>query len=159
MKIFVDTEFTKLDQSAALISIGLVVEKSREELYLEVSPHPSLSECSDFVRDTVLPLLGRYPGAECPQDELRSRITNWLQRVRHLDDELYLCFDSEFDERLLRAALEPVDNWYQFTRISSRDTNNLLRLAYHEKDKDGRPEHHALHDAHALACSYRPARL
>ena len=60
------------------------------------------------------------------------------------------------NERMIRAALDPVPNWLQIARISSRDTNELLRHEYHVKDKVGRPEHHALHDAHALAYSYRP---
>lgn len=157
MRIFLDTEFTQLNlNDAKLISLGLVVEKSLGEFYIEVSPLPPIGECSAFVRDTVLPLLGRYPGAECPQDEIRSRIINWLQLVRHPDDELFVHFDSEFDERMIRAALDPVPNWLQIARISNRDTNELLRHEYHVKDKLGRPEHHALHDAHALAYSYRP---
>lgn len=157
MRIFLDTEFTQLDlNDAKLISLGLVVEKSLEELYIEVSPLPPIGECSAFVHDTVLPLLGRYPNAKCPQGELRNRIINWLQLMRHPDDELFIHFDSEFDERMIREALDPVPNWLQIARISSRDTNELLRQEYHAKDKVGRPEHHALHDAHALAYSYRP---
>lgn len=76
--------------------------------------------------------------------------------MRHPDDELFVHFDSEFDERIIRAALDPVPNWLQIERISSRDINKLLRHENHVKDRVGRPEHYALHDAHALAYSYHP---
>ena len=157
MRFFLGTEFTQLSQNAKLISLGIVTQRSLEELYLEVAPLPAANECSDFVRETVLPLLGRYLSAACAPPDMRERILNWLQLVRHCDEDTILCFDSEYDCRMIRAALdERVPAWLQLERISSRDCNELLRVEYHSKDKANRPEHHALHDAHALAYSYRP---
>jgi hypothetical protein len=61
LKIFLDTEFTDFIDTH-LISLGMAAE-SGEEFYAEV-PYPS-EACSDFVREAVIPLLGRIPDAAC----------------------------------------------------------------------------------------------
>ena len=60
MLVFLDTEFTDFVRPD-LISLALVSEDGRE-FYAERTDYRK-DECSDFVRETVLPLLGRVPGA------------------------------------------------------------------------------------------------
>jgi hypothetical protein len=67
MLIFLDTEFTSFDHPE-LISMGLVGEDGRE-FYAERTDYQR-DACSDFVLETVLPLLGRVPGAACSRSEL-----------------------------------------------------------------------------------------
>lgn len=55
-RIYFDTEFTCLDPGAALISVGLV-SVDGNELYVELNDTFVESDCSDFCRTTVLPLL------------------------------------------------------------------------------------------------------
>lgn len=77
-KVFLDTEFTDFTHPH-LISIGMVAGYG-EEFYAKI-PYPH-SECSDFVRETVVPLLGRFPEALCTKMELSIRLRTWLERVR-----------------------------------------------------------------------------
>ena len=67
MLVFLDTEFTNFVRPD-LISIALVSEDGRE-FYAERTDYRH-ADCSDFVRQTVQPLLGRVPGAQCDRAEL-----------------------------------------------------------------------------------------
>ena len=61
VKVYFDTEFTKFQDMRSepkLISIGCVAW-SGEEFYAELSDTYQVSDCSDFVIETVLPLLER----------------------------------------------------------------------------------------------------
>lgn len=55
-RIYFDTEFTCLDSGAALISVGFVCVDGNE-MYVELADTFVESDCSDFCRATVLPLL------------------------------------------------------------------------------------------------------
>lgn len=59
MRIYYDTEFTTLDPNidADMISVGFVAENGAE-LYIEITDFCG-EDCSDFVKETVLPLLGK----------------------------------------------------------------------------------------------------
>jgi len=56
LKIFLDCEFTQLNQESRLISLALVAE-SGEEFYVELKDTYSVEDCSDFVIQNVLPQL------------------------------------------------------------------------------------------------------
>ena len=56
MLIFFDTEFTELGLDPKLISIGLV-SLHGEYFYAELTDTWRLDDCSQFVRDMVLPEL------------------------------------------------------------------------------------------------------
>jgi len=56
LKIFLDCEFTQLNQYSKLISLALV-SQSGEEFYVELTNTYSLDDCSDFVIQNVLPQL------------------------------------------------------------------------------------------------------
>lgn len=147
--LFLDTEFTCF-QDPQLISLGLVAT-SGEEFYAEV-PY-AVDACSEFVRDVVLPLLGSYPHAACPIDELRNRLLNWLSIVKAAD-EIHICFDSAYDEKLFLHALDlRIPSFVNLRMIGTRHVNELLRYRFHVAND--LPEHHALNDARALCYAFR----
>lgn len=56
MRIFLDCEFTQLNATAKLISLALVAEDGRE-FYVELLDTWHTEDCSDFVKEIVLPQL------------------------------------------------------------------------------------------------------
>jgi hypothetical protein len=149
IKIFIDTEFTDFIDPQ-LISIGLVSEFG-EEFYAEV-PYPAAA-CSEFVRDTVIPMLGKELTTQVSQDELYLRMSNWLRIVRPKDEVLEICYDYQTDWDLFHKALDGrIPNWCAPRLVADR-INELLRFDYHEKN--ALPEHHALHDARANRYAFR----
>jgi len=149
LKVFVDTEFTNFVDTH-LISIGMAAA-SGEEFYAEV-PYP-LDNCSEFVREVVIPLLGRVPNAFCPIDDLYMKITSWLKIIRTHDEVVDICFDYQTDWDLFSVALDGrVPSWCRPCMVS-RNINELLRYEFHKKNN--LPEHHALYDAQANRYAYR----
>lgn len=149
LKVFVDTEFTNFVDTH-LISIGMAAA-SGEEFYAEV-PYPP-DNCSEFVREVVIPLLGRVPNAFCPIDDLYMKITSWLKIIRTHDEDVDICFDYQTDWDLFSVALDGrVPAWCRPCMVS-RNINELLRYEFHKKNN--LPEHHALYDAQANRYAYR----
>lgn len=87
--IYFDTEFTELGIDPKLISIGLISEQGDRTFYAELTTY-QLSDCSDFVREAVLPHL---EGGEARMDmhELTLRLSNWLESF---DAPIQLATDS-----------------------------------------------------------------
>ena len=92
MHFFFDTEFTELGIDPRLISIGLVSEDGCREFYAELSDTYQPSDCSDFVREAVLPHL-QGGDALMTMDELTLRLGNWIesfeQPVQLVTDSLF----------------------------------------------------------------------
>lgn len=151
LKVFIDTEFTNFPPAAhQLISIGLAAETGGE-FYAEVLFE--MAVCSDFVKEVVIPLLGRVPHAQVTLAEARRRILDWCLLVRRQGEDVVICYDSEYDWNLLVHALDyKVPAWIQKHYIGG-DINELFRYAYHRKS--GLPEHHALYDACGNRAGYR----
>ncbi len=148
-KIFIDTEFTDFID-IHLISIAMVAQ-SGEEFYAEV-PYPD-SSCNAFVRETVIPLLGRIQDTSCAVEDLCVKMTTWLRIVRPLEEDVEICFDYQSDWDLFSSALDyRVPPWCQ-ARMINRNINELLRYKFH-KDNN-LPEHHALYDAQANRYAFR----
>jgi len=148
-KIFIDTEFTDFID-VHLISIGMAAQ-SGEEFYAEV-PYPDGS-CSEFVRETVIPLLGRVQDASCTVDDLYVKMATWLRIVRPHEEDVEICFDYQTDWDLFSYTLDGrVPSWCR-PRMVSRNINELLRYQFHTKNN--LPEHHALYDALANRYAFR----
>lgn len=81
LKVFLDTEYTNF-HAPGLISIGLVAETG-EEAYFEVQY--DASECSEFVRAVVVPLLGREPNAIVPHYRITALPPYWRHGWRSSD--------------------------------------------------------------------------
>ncbi|MFZ6755382.1 hypothetical protein ACO0KY_18640 [Undibacterium sp. Dicai25W] len=148
-KIFIDTEFTNFAKPQ-LISIGLVTNTGAE-FYAE-TPYLE-NECSDFVKNAVIPLLGKLPNVSCSFDELQTKLLNWLNLVCQDYDEVVVCFDYHVDWELfvysLQGALPPCCK----PRLIGREINKLLRYDFYRRSN--LPEHHALYDARAISYSFR----
>ena len=99
MLVFLDTEFTQFEVPE-LISIALVAEDGRE-FYAESNGY-TRDKCSGFVRETVVPLLGRVPGAACTKKELAERLTEWFQG---LGEPSIVIYDFATDWDLLAKAM------------------------------------------------------
>ncbi len=148
-KVFIDTEFTDF-YDPQLISIGLVAETG-EEFYAEL-PY-DIRRCSDFVKETVLPLLGYSPDAEVSKDDLFVKLTEWLRIVRPSDTDICICYDFQTDWDLFHGALRGrVPAWCK-GRLVADCINEMLRYEYHQKN--ALPEHHALNDARGNCYAYR----
>ena len=156
MLVFLDTEFTAFVRPD-LISIGLVAEDGRE-FYAERTDYDP-KRCSDFVRETVLPLLGRVPGAACANTELTERVRAW---VKELPEPATIVYDFAADWHLLAVALlgrphskPPGDFAKQLYLDSHTIAHPIFERALNDTYTPDWPPHHALADARGLMAGYR----
>ncbi|WP_323139981.1 3'-5' exoribonuclease domain-containing protein [Massilia phyllosphaerae] len=146
-KIYIDTEFTGFSDPK-LISIGLVAETG-QEFYAEVKF--DFDECSEFVRETVIPLLGQ--NEKFSLEELQPRLAAWIEKVR-VPGPMMLCFDSDYDRKMLECVFKnDFPNGVVLQRIPVSFINQLRQYEFHILNKQ--PEHHALCDARALKYAIR----
>jgi len=148
MLIFFDTEFTELGLDARLISIGLVSESGQREFYAELEDTYQLADCSDFVRESVLPhLLGG--NARMSLQELTVRLGNWLEE---LEDPVQLATDSmHWDWPWIQKIFSEPEFWP--TNLAAKPLilgqNPELELAIEAAFSSGLRRHYALDDAKA----------
>jgi hypothetical protein len=159
MLIFLDTEFTDFPESDCdLISIGLVDENGRE-FYAELTDYRQ-EVCSGFVRDTVLPLLGKHNNRITgPRYMIAKELAEWLEPYR--ETECTICFDYNTDWWLMRnmIMLLPDDMLPDFltTRNIWGDLDKqALDWFWLERDTIGWKQHMALYDAHGNRFAYKP---
>lgn len=160
MLIFLDTEFSDFVRPD-LISLALVSEDGRE-FYAERTDYHR-DACSDFVRETVLPLLGRVPGAACSRTGLTQRLHEWFDL---LPEPATIIYDFEGDWLLLADAIlgqayrNPPANFGEPLHLgSSSITHPLFEQAQNLTYTQDYPPHHALADARALMAGYRAWRV
>lgn len=151
MKIFLDCEFTQLNQGSKLISLALVSE-SGEEFYVELTDSYTVEECSDFVIQNVIPQLDplRYGQSLV---EARASLRRFLSSF---DEELEVCSDApqwdwDFFRDLVCADHQP---WP--ARVMNQPIN--LTILFNKVDAEALvqvelsdPPHHALLNARMLA--------
>lgn len=160
MRIFYDTEFTSLDSitNQDMISAGFVTEDNRE-FYIEITDFVR-EDCSQFVLDTVLPLLGS--GDVLPQRMAAAhfgwRLCHWLDSLDAI--EFSLISDSTVDWWLVREyAHSELSTYPRKVRgekwVPSDDESIKAALSAAEAEFWARPGnvgmvHHALYDARRL---------
>ncbi len=161
MLVFLDTEFTNFTRPV-LISLALVSEDGRE-LYTECTDF-NQAECTEFVKDVVLPLLGRVPDAACNRIQLIDRVRAWFQQ---LPEPATVIHDYVGDWDLLTkvilgrpiAYLEPPANFGEKVELAvTTITHPIFEKAAGAMYSDQLPPHHALADARALMAGYRAWR-
>ncbi len=141
MLMFIDTEFSDFTFQK-LISLGVLSECGQHKFYAELPVNPE--DCSPFVRETVLPLLGKIPGAACAnKDELTQRLNSWLQQFAA--DKIYICWDYEGDWILFcsvvgKSAPQNIRGCNVRDKIDAQKLHDYFQHS-------GNPVHHALHDA------------
>jgi hypothetical protein len=149
--IFIDTEFTNFTDTE-LISIGLVTECGNYEFYAELPVNRK--QCSEFVIDVVLPLLGQDPKAECTLAELSPKLRTWLDQFKKQSP--VICFDFQGDLELFCYALnDEIPPYLGFKNVYEYLNDLKLELFYAESQLE---RHHALHDAKANRFAYVPER-
>lgn len=158
VRIFVDTEFIQTDSGPIFISAAFLTEDGRElyaerpreevEALLESHPH-------DFVRDQVLPQLGRHPAFAW--SKLPARLVAWLDSLAA--DEVEAIYDYSNDyllvEQLLEAHGEPPRSRLLATNVSylldDPDGRKAAESAWDAIGAEkGIHRHHALADAYSL---------
>lgn len=146
--IFIDTEFTDFID-IHLISLGLV-SSTGEELYAEV-PYPDAS-CSPFVREAVIPLLGKIPGAAMSKAALKAALLHWLNQRHQERTPLHICYDYRSDWDLFVDAVDNEIPMWCLPRFIGNQLHQSTRLCFYKNH--GLPMHHALYDARANSEAY-----
>jgi len=149
-RVFVDTEFTSFERPR-LLSIGMC-SGDGDYFYAEISV--PTDECSEFVREKIVPQLGKEPYKICINGgELAERISVWLALQRVDGGRLEVCVDYSTDWDLLKDALGGnVPDWC-YQRMIADHLDERMRLEYYRLHNVA--EHHALHDALANQYAYQ----
>jgi len=146
--IFFDTEFTELGLHPRLISIGLVSDDGQHELYVELEDTYQIDDCSDFVRESVLPHL-QGGNARMSIQELTVRLGNWLEEI---EEPVQLATDSlHWDWPWIQKIFSDPSLWP--TNLAAKPLilgqNLELEFAIETAFTGGLRRHHALDDAKA----------
>ncbi len=150
MKLFLDTEFADF-ADADLISIGLVSDDDRM-FYGERNDFRRCA-CSDFVRQVVLPQLGREPMDVHSRAGLRDALRRWLMQFE-ANAPVLICADFGGDWTLFVDLLDSdIPTWISFQNIWREIDDLVLENFFFES---GLQDHHALNDAIANRVAYRP---
>lgn len=152
MLLFLDTEFTSLEEEADLISIGLVKEDG-DFFYGELPKSDWEFGASIWVRENVVPLLWCGSWTKHRPD-LASSLFSFIENI---NDKVMVITDSpEFDWELMKPLLNP---WPRNLAISCMRFDSLsmgrnrqpwlldIKEQFH---KEHGMAHHALRDAQSL---------
>ena len=151
MNIFIDTEFTD-PVDLDLISIGLVTEFG-QTFYAERNDYDE-ALCNDFVRDTVIPLLGAPGAAVRSRADLKVEVIAWLAQFEQ--DRPVICYDFMGDWALLWDLCDKqTPKWLAMRNV--RDSIDKIALE-NFFSATGLARHHALNDARGNAAAYRSGR-
>lgn len=149
MKLFLDTEFTDFT-NPELISIGIVDENGRE-FYAE-STSFRRERCSEFVVETVLPLLGQYTDSlVLNRYQIAHALLQWLEEYR--EQGATICVDYYTDWYLFHELLESttVMEFVKPLNIWPDIDSHKIESWWQET---GLSRHHALYDARANRYGY-----
>jgi hypothetical protein len=154
--VCLDTEFTGLSSECALISIGMASEDGKS-FYAEVRGTDTVTECSEFVRNQILPLLG--DGPQRTWSELCLSLSTWLkafnQPLRIATDSLR--WDWCWIERLFSAPGAWPDNLAHepfLLTMNYLDDYERFEAGVEAAFSSGLRRHHALDDAKAHLAGY-----
>ncbi|MBB3271766.1 hypothetical protein FHW75_002944 [Pseudomonas sp. OG7] len=145
MRLFLDCEFTQLTAQAKLISLALVAE-DRQEFYVEVSDAWREEDCSDFVKEIVLPQLS---GGEYAMPIIKARAA-LLRFLATYDEELEIVTDAPaYDWELFCELAYVGGEWPKNVKNFPTDATTLTAT----NDGEELP-HHALLDARIIASMF-----
>lgn len=160
--VFLDTEFTDLAGDSKLISIGLVTADGERTFYAELTDSYLLKDCSQFVKNEVIPLLDAQPLIEpiyyknvhagMTLDVLSKHLGYWFAA---LQDPIQIWTDSpNYDWRYIQQIFShsgmPFNLLPSPNSLLTDDTSQNIRFqnAVDEAfDKNHFRLHHALDDA------------
>ena len=151
MKIFLDTEFTNLDEPD-LISVGLVSDHGAE-LYIVLNDFDH-TKCSDFVEANVSPLLHLESPEVLSRTQAIVRMKGWLVDQRTSAKEvIQLVADHPIDFELIPSSvISKVRNIEFFDVYTELLRPSLLHFTADQDDwhRQMGIRHHALVDARGL---------
>lgn len=143
MRLFLDCEFTQLSAAAKLISLALVAENGRE-FYVELLDAWREEDCSDFVKDIVLPQLWGGESHSLPIIEAREALLKFLVSF---ESELEIVTDTpDYDWELFCELAYEHGRWPRNVRDQPTDATTLSPSSEGED-----LPHHALLDARIIA--------
>lgn len=160
--VFLDTEFTDLINDGKLISIGLVSSEGERTFYAELTDSYQLEDCSQFVKNEVIPLLDAKPlienicyknvHAKMTLDELNKHLGYWFAA---LQDSIQIWADApNYDWRYIQQIFShsgmPFNLLPSPNALLTDDTFQNIRFqnAVQEAfNKNCFRQHHALDDA------------
>ncbi|EJM56197.1 3'-5' exoribonuclease [Pseudomonas sp. GM48] len=154
MRLFLDCEFTQLNQNTKLISLALVSETG-DEFYVELTDTYQVADCSDFVIQNVLPQLNlSLYGMSLVEAQAALRVF-----LGCIEGQLEVCSDAPDWDWDFFCQLAYVDHKWP-SHVANRPTNLIHLFRHFEADDIGNitlPElpHHALLDARLLAELYQ----
>lgn len=150
MRVFLDTEFTDFI-NMDLISLGMVSE-SGETFYAEHQGYER-SWCSDFVKQVVIPLLGKDPKAQyATLTRIRDEVLAYLEKWK--DEGVIISVDYAGDWNLFLDVLgDRLPEWVKGELIRHQLDDVAVRQYY---ELTGLSNHHALNDALANKMGWRP---
>ncbi|MFJ2464842.1 hypothetical protein [Pseudomonas sp. NPDC087615] len=142
MRVFLDCEFSQLSAAAKLISLALVAENGRE-FYVELQDTWQVEDCSDFVKEIVLPQL--WGGNHSLRIvEARKSLLGFLTSFKN---EVEIVTDApQFDWELFCDLVYEAGRWPRNVRNFPTDATTLAPI--HEGKE---LPHHALLDARIIA--------
>lgn len=154
MLLFLDCEFTDFIE-CELISIGMVSDDGKHELYLEVADFDR-TKCNAFVQSAVWSQLNQIQGAQICRAEIKARLKSWLAAI---PDDITIATDSQHDRDLLQDALDGewphnLRGWFDLRPAAENAIFKSAVMQYHTPDK---PWHQALHDAKANRAAWLQA--
>jgi hypothetical protein len=142
MRLFLDCEFTQLSSAAKLISLALVAENGRE-FYVELQDTWQPCDCSDFVKDIVLPQLWGE-SYSLPIVQARVSLLGFLTSFKN---EVEIVTDApEYDWELFCDLVYEAGRWPRIVRNFPTDATTLVPTSEGEE-----LPHHALLDARIIA--------
>ena len=157
MLLFLDCEFTSLDEASELISAALVPERGGEHLYLE-SGDFTLSHCSDFVKANVLPHLN--DSAQRPTLEAIAR--RFRKFIVERNEGCLIAADNRWDWHYLLQLLALAGSWpanldreflHLRWNVLTPDRQEVAETIRHDY-LAARRSHHALDDATANCLAF-----
>jgi hypothetical protein len=154
MRLFLDCEFTQLNQDTKLISLALASETG-DEFYVELTDTYQVADCSDFVIQNVLPQLDlSLYGMSLVEAQAALRVF-----LGSIEGQLEVCSDAPDWDWDFFCQLAYVDHKWP-SHVANRPTNLIHLFRHFEADDIGNitlPElpHHALLDARLLAELYQ----
>ena len=150
MIVFFDTEFSGLNSDPRLLSIGLVADAG-DELYIEFSDGWAAENCSAWVVEHVVPMLG--DGERLTRTDAASRISSWLSSVAGSSVLLgETDWDTDLVTELMMASGVRHDHFQikelEYSGKSQADEFKAARQHYFDSEQVS--PHHALVDARAF---------
>ena len=145
--LFIDTEFNDLVEMD-LISLGVVTDDGRS-WYAERTDFNERG-CSAFVREAVLPHLGRDPDRAMSFDEMSEDLLRWLSQFKECG--AVICYDYVGDWALFVELIGDVPTWIKTRNVRGQLDPSVLESYF---ALTGLPRHHALYDATANKEAFR----